>query len=65
MTPGGLEITFGQYQVAPYAEGMPVVVIGWSRLAGVLDPTGPAAAFLDGVGLPNLLPTPSMSPSAS
>jgi hypothetical protein len=65
MTPDGLEITFGQYQVAPYAEGMPVFVIGWSRLAGLLDPGGPAAAFLDGSGQPASLPTPSMSPSAS
>ena len=65
LTPDGLEITFGQYQVAPYAEGMPVVVIGWSRLAGLLDPAGPAALFLDGSGLPTPLPEPSMSPSAA
>lgn len=65
MTPDGLEITFGQYQVAPYAEGMPVVVIGWSRLAGLLDPAGPAAVFLDGSGLPAPQPAPSMSPSAA
>jgi hypothetical protein len=62
LTPDGLEITFGQYQVAPYVAGMPVVVIGWSRLAGVLDPAGPAAMFLDGSGLPAPLPTPSMVP---
>lgn len=65
LTPDGLEITFGQYQVAPYAEGMPVVVIGWSTLAGLLDPAGPAALFLDGSGLPTPLPEPSMSPSAA
>ena len=56
LTPDGLEITFGQYQVAPYAEGMPVVVIGWSRLAGLLDPAGPAALLLDGSELPTPLP---------
>ena len=65
LTPDGLEITFGQYQVAPYAEGMPVVVIGWSRLAGLLDPAGPAALFLDGSGLLTPLPEPSGSPSAA
>jgi hypothetical protein len=62
LTPDGLEITFGQYQVAPYAAGMPVVVIGWSRLAGLLDPAGPAAAYLEGAGRPAPLPSPSMSP---
>jgi hypothetical protein len=65
LTPDGLEITFGQYQVAPYAEGMPVVVIGWSRLAGLLVRGGPAAAFLDSAGLPAPVPSPSMLPSAS
>jgi hypothetical protein len=45
MTPAGLEITFGQYQVAPYAEGMPVVVIPWSEFAEMLDPAGPAGSF--------------------
>ena len=65
MTPDRLEITFGQYQVAPYAEGMPVVVIGWSRLAGLLDPAGPAVVFLGDSRQPTPLPTPSMSPSAS
>ena len=43
ITPGGLEITFGQYQVAPYAAGMPVVTIPVAHLAGLVDPTGPLA----------------------
>lgn len=41
ITPGGLEITFGQYQVAPYAAGMPVVTIPVAHLAGLMDPNGP------------------------
>jgi hypothetical protein len=43
ITPGGLEITFGQYQVAPYAAGMPVVTIPFAHLAGILDAGGPLA----------------------
>lgn len=43
ITPGGLEITFGQYQVAPYATGMPVVTIPVTHLAGLIDPSGPLA----------------------
>jgi hypothetical protein len=43
ITPGGLEITFGQYQVAPYAAGMPVVTIPFAHLAGIIDPSGPLA----------------------
>ncbi len=43
VTPGGLEITFGQYQVAPYAAGMPVVTIPVTHLAGLIDPSGPLA----------------------
>ncbi len=41
ITPGGLEITFGQYQVAPYAAGMPVVTIPFAHLAAIIDPNGP------------------------
>jgi hypothetical protein len=43
ITPGGLEITFGQYQVAPYAAGMPVVTIPVAHLAALIDPNGPLA----------------------
>ena len=46
ITPGGLEITFGQYQVAPYAAGMPVVTIPIARLAAIIDPNGPFAPLL-------------------
>jgi hypothetical protein len=45
-TAAGLEITFQQYQVGPYAIGAPVVVVPWSDLASVVAPAGPAAGFL-------------------
>ena len=47
ITPGGLEITFGQYQVAPYAAGMPLVTIPVTHLAGLMDPSGPLAPLAD------------------
>ena len=43
ITPGGLEITFGQYQVAAYAAGMPVVTIPVAHLATLIAPNGPLA----------------------
>lgn len=59
LTDEGLEITFAQYQVAPYAEGMPVVLIPWAELAHLLDPAGPVAS-LDPDSLPAAdSPTPS------
>ena len=45
ITPGGLEITFEQYQVAAYAAGMPVVTIPVAHLAALVDPNGPLAAI--------------------
>ena len=53
ITPGGLEVTFGQYQVAPYAAGMPVVTIPYAHLAGLIDPGGPLAPLAD-VPLPSV-----------
>lgn len=47
ITPGGLEVTFEQYQVAPYAAGMPIVTIPVAHLAGVIDPNGPLATIAD------------------
>ncbi len=35
----GLTITFGQYAVAPYSEGMPSVTFTWRELAPYLNPT--------------------------
>jgi len=46
LAPSGLRITFGQYQVAPYALGMPSIVIPWTTLRPVLNLRSPVAAFL-------------------
>lgn len=43
LTSGGLEITFGEYQVAPYAAGPQTVVIPYNNLRGSLDPKGPVS----------------------
>jgi Protein of unknown function (DUF3298) len=42
-TTGGLKITFPEYQVAPYSDGMPEIVIPWSALRDVVPATGPVA----------------------
>ena len=34
----GLTLTFGQYEVAPYAEGMPEVKLSWTELKPFLNP---------------------------
>jgi hypothetical protein len=47
LTPQGLKITLDMYQVAGYRYGLPVVLIPWSKLAGVIRPDGPAAAIVD------------------
>jgi hypothetical protein len=47
ITRGGVEVTFGQYQVAPYAAGMPVVTIPIAHLAGIINPDGPLAPLAD------------------
>lgn len=43
LTPFGLELTFGEYQVAAYALGTPSITIPFSVLAPVLRHRGPAA----------------------
>lgn len=42
ITPGGLEIVFDAYQVAPYALGPQTVVVSWRVLRAILRPGGPA-----------------------
>lgn len=42
----GLVITFGEYQVAPYAAGPQLVAVPYTALKGILDPDGPLARFL-------------------
>lgn len=41
----GLVITFDEYQVAPYAAGPQVVIIPFSALQSVINPSGAAALF--------------------
>ena len=44
----GLGITFGDEQVSDHATGPVTIVIPWPDLAGVIDPSGPAAGFVAG-----------------
>lgn len=41
VTKNGIEITFGDYQVAPYAMGPQTVLVPYSQLRGKLDLNGP------------------------
>ena len=43
LTDQDLVITFSEYQVAPYAMGMPHVSIPFASLRTLLDPAGPLA----------------------
>jgi len=43
LTTAGLRVTFSEYQVGTYADGMPSVLIPWSSLKSVMLPNGPAA----------------------
>jgi hypothetical protein len=43
LTPWGLQITFGEYQVAPYAAGMPSLLLPYASLAALQRPGGPMA----------------------
>lgn len=46
LTPGGLLVTFDEYQVAPYAAGPQSVMVPYAELGGVLLPNGPASRVL-------------------
>lgn len=48
LTGEGIEITFGEYQVGPYALGMPVVNVPWASLRSLVDPAGPLAGLAGG-----------------
>jgi hypothetical protein len=52
VTPGGLLITFDEYQVAPYALGPQSVIIPYETLSELLRPDGPLSGFLDPQGQP-------------
>jgi len=45
LQPGGLLITFDEYQVAPYSAGPQRVLVPYSSLRDILDPAGPLAPF--------------------
>ena len=45
--PDGLRINFDVYEVAPYAAGPQYVLIPWEDLLGILNPEGPAGAFIE------------------
>jgi hypothetical protein len=68
LTPEGLKITLDMYQVAGYRHGLPVVLIPWSKLAGVIRPDGPAGEVAALAAAPSPSATPSSagpSPTAS
>lgn len=46
ITPGGLQITFDEYQVAPYAAGPQTVLIPYEQLSEIIHPEGPLAGFI-------------------
>lgn len=46
ITPGGLMITFNEYQVAPYAAGPQIVQVPIDAIRKVVDPNGPLTAIL-------------------
>jgi hypothetical protein len=47
LMPDGLQITFGEYQVAPYAAGIQYVTIPYSHLSEIVDPDGPIANLVE------------------
>jgi hypothetical protein len=46
LTPDGLEVWFDELEVGPPDIGMPVVMIAYDSLGGIVDPGGPAARFI-------------------
>jgi len=40
-------ISFDPYQVGPYAAGPQEIVVPYNELAALIDPAGPAGAFLN------------------
>lgn len=45
ITPRGLLVIFEEYQVAPYAAGPQYVLVPYTTLADILDPSGPLGQF--------------------
>ena len=46
LTPEGLEVWFDELEVGPPTIGMPVILVPYSALDGILDPEGAAGLFL-------------------
>jgi hypothetical protein len=46
ITGNGLQITFDEYQVAPYAAGAQTVLIPYANLSAVINPEGPLTRFV-------------------
>jgi hypothetical protein len=46
ITPEGVMITFGEYQVAPYASGPQTMIVPSRELQAILNPEGPLAGFI-------------------
>ncbi|HRF50059.1 MAG TPA: RsiV family protein [Anaerolineales bacterium] len=47
LTDDGVLISFDPYQVGPYAAGPQEIVVPYNELAALIDPAGPAGAFLN------------------
>jgi len=45
LVPSGLRITFSEYQVAPYAFGMPSIVVPWATLRPLMNLRAPVATL--------------------
>jgi hypothetical protein len=63
LTTAGLRITFDEYQVGTYADGMPAVVIPWEMIADVMDPNSPAGRLAGLTPIPTPTPPPGWTPT--
>ncbi len=45
VSPAGIDLIFGPYEMGCYAEGTWTVLVPWSACKGLIDPTGPVAAI--------------------
>jgi hypothetical protein len=63
LTSVGLRVTFDEYQVGTYADGMPAVVIPWDMLAAVMDPNSPAGRLAGLTPIPTPTPPPGWTPT--
>jgi hypothetical protein len=63
LTTAGLRITFDEYQVGTYADGMPAVQIPWTMLASVMDPNSPAGRLAGLTPIPTPTPPPGWTPT--